>query len=96
VTKSGSQKPKPPPRRIKCFTCHKYDHKSPDCPKNRLLVKRVGYDFVGPKYLKPNECVVQIEGLQCAMTMDTGAEVTLVTKELVLFHNFTIEGEVGG
>jgi len=42
-----------------------------------------------PRCLKPYECVVKIEQIQCVMTVDSGAEVTLVPKELVPSYCFT-------
>ena len=89
--RNSSDRPKPVPRSMKCYNCHEFGHESPECPKTRPSVKRVGLETTQPRLLKPNECVVRIMNVQCIMTVDTGAEVTLIPKELFPCQCFTGE-----
>ena len=85
--KSSSERPKPVPRTIKCYNCQGFGHKASECPKTKNSVKRVEVEPVGPRMLRDNECIVEVEGVKCP----TGANVTLIPREIIPLHCFTGE-----
>ena len=74
---------------VKCFNCGKTGHNSPACQERKQNCKRVGTPQRELEQLDKNEAMVSINGILCLMTLDTGAKVTLVPKEVVPSQCFT-------
>ena len=66
-----------------CFNCHQKGHISPNCPSKRNRVKKVRVQEEKIETLKLNEVFGAISLHRMPITMDTGAEVTVVPEEAV-------------
>ena len=70
-------------KQLKCFMCNKPGHKSIDCPERKANCRRVESTQAHVTMLKENETMVSIDGIQIPTTIDTGASVSLVPRELI-------------
>ena len=60
---------------VKCYRCGEVGHKKPDCPKKKKAsVVKVGRSRV----LRRNEMLATVEGITMPVTLDTGAEVSVL------------------
>ena len=75
---------------VVCFTCHQVGHKSPSCPKRQqAAVKRIGIPIAMVKKLKHNEVFTTVAGVQVPTTVDSGADRSVISAELVPQEGFT-------
>ena len=77
---------------IVCLACHQVGHKSPQCPKRQqgsVKIIQIPVDYV--KALRENEIMAQISGILVPVTIDSGAQITVVPEELVKQTEFTGE-----
>jgi len=65
---------------IVCFTCREVGHRSPECPKRKLQQKKKCDQF--KQVNQPREGLKHNE-LHFLVTIDTGATVTILPKEVV-------------
>ena len=72
-----------------CFSCHKKGHISPNCPTRKNKVKKVRVEEDKIEILKPNEVFGAVGPHRMPVTLDTGAEVTVVPEEAVERSQFT-------
>ena len=71
-----------------CFHCHQKGHISPNCPVKKTVKKvRIMEDRIAN--LKSNEVFGSIGPHRMPITLDTGAEVSVVLEEAVEPHQFT-------
>ena len=77
-----------------CFRCHQKGHISPNCPTRRNKIKKVKVQEDMIETLRTNEVFGAIGPHRMPITLDTGAEVTVVPEEAVLPHQFTGENRV--
>ena len=77
-----------------CFSCHQKGHISPNCPSRKNRVKKVKVQEEKIETLKINEVFGAIGPHRMPITLDTGAEVTVVPEETVLPDQFTGENRV--
>ena len=68
---------------IICYNCQEQGHKAPQCPKRVTSVKRVQIPINRVKLLKENEVMGKVQGHLLPITVDTGAEITVVPEECV-------------
>ena len=66
-----------------CFNCHQRGHISPNCPMKKAKVKKVRVDEGKIEMLKHNEVFGAIGPHRMPITLDTGAEVSVVPEEAV-------------
>ena len=79
---------------IMCFVCHQVGHKSPQCPKKQQSsVKRIQIPVDCVKVLGRHEVMGSIGGTLAPITIDSGAELTLVPEEMVTQSQFTGENK---
>ena len=72
-----------------CFKCHQKGHISPNCPANKSKVKKVRVEEDKIEILKSNEVFGAVGPHRMPVTLDTGAEVTVVPEEAVELSQFT-------
>ena len=74
-----NQKVKTEGRVVKCYGCVEVGRKKPDCPnKNKKAsVVKVGHSRV----LRRNEMLATVGGISMPVTLDTGAEVSVLPEE---------------
>ena len=77
-----------------CFKCHQRGHISPNCPTRKNKIKKVMVQENKIETLRINEVFGAIGPHRMPITLDTGAEVTVVPEETVLPHQFTGENKV--
>ena len=70
-------------KQVKCFTCNRPGHKSADCLERKANYRRVETPEAEVTVLDENETMVSIDGVLIPMTVDTGAKVSLVQRELI-------------
>ena len=74
-----------------CFNCHQKGHISPNCPTKCNKVKRVKVDEEKIERLKENEVFGAVGPHRMPVTLDTGAEITVVPEESVDPHQLNGE-----
>ena len=74
---------------ITCFRCRKKGHISPECPTRTNKVKRIKIPAERLVALRKNEVFGGLGDCQVPVTLDTGADVTVVPFECELPHQFT-------
>ena len=85
----------PPTKDVKpitCFVCREVGHKSPQFPtRNKEKVKKVKIDAHLIETLAENDVMASVNSHLVPMTLDSGAEISLVPKEFVNPDNYTGE-----
>ena len=82
----------PDVKHIVCFVCREVGHKSPQCPKgNKEKVRKVSIQANLIERLATNDVMAKINDTRIPMTIDPGAEVSIVPLELVKQGEFTGE-----
>ena len=77
---------------VVCFSCHQVGHKSPQCPKQQQgSVNRIKIPVDCVKALGNNEVMAEMSGILLPVTLDSGAQVTIVPEEAVKESEFTGE-----
>ena len=74
---------------IVCFTCKETGHKSPQCPRKKDKIKKVIIKVDKVEKLAVNYVMATIGGVRLRMTIDLGAEISIVPKELIKTEEFT-------
>ena len=72
-----------------CFSCHQKGHISPNCPARKSKVKKVRVQASQIESLKYNEVFGSVGPHRMPITLDTGAEITVVPEEAVDPSQFT-------
>ena len=72
-----------------CFSCHQKGHISPNCPTKKSKVKKVTVQESKLESLKHNEVFGSVGPHRMPVTLDTGAEITVVPEEAVDPSQFT-------
>ena len=86
---------KPEWKKVKCYGCGEEGHKKLDCPKAKSkTVKRVERQHESVQTLRGNELLAKVEGYSIPMTIDSGAEISVIPKELVDVVKYTGRTEV--
>ena len=81
-------KSKPESRVVKCYGCGDIGHKRPDCPKKKKAsVVKLGRS----KVLRRNEMLATVGGITMPLTLDTGAEVSVLPIEADCVQRYTGE-----
>ena len=71
---------------VKCYGCGEVGHKRPDCPKKKKgSVVKVGKSRV----LRRNEMLATVGGISMPVTIDTGAEVSVLPIEADCVRRYT-------
>ena len=72
-----------PEKKPICFNCRQVGHKSLQCPKKQAAnsVKRIQIPLSKVKMLKQGEVLAAILGQAIPVTIDSGAEITIVPEE---------------
>ena len=79
----------PEKKPIVCYNCRKIGHKAPACPKpkydkpKRKEVKLLSEQKPSIKELQENEILVRVAGKDVPVTLDSGATITVLPKEMV-------------
>ena len=76
---------------VTCFTCRQKGHISPNCPKKSSKVKRIKVREDKIECLRKNEVFGAVGPNRMPVTLDTGAEVTVVPAEAVKPHQLSGE-----
>jgi len=76
-------------RPFKCYGCGELEHKRPDCPNKAKRTKVV--QSVPARVLGHNDVLAEVGGICIPATLDTGADVTLLPKELDCVKQLTGE-----
>ena len=64
---------------VKCYGCGEVGHKKPDCPNKNKKATMVN---VGPsRVLRRNEMLATVSGISMPVTLDTGAEVSVLPEQ---------------
>ena len=75
-------------RQVKCYGCGESGHKKPDCPKKKKAsVVKLGTSRI----LRRNELLATVGGISMPMTLDTGAEVSVLPIEAECVKKYTGE-----
>ena len=77
---------------IVCFSCQEVGHKSPKCskkPKDRVKRIKIPKDEIVS--LDPSDVLAEVSGTKIPLTLDTGADISIVPSEVVKSHEFTDE-----
>ena len=83
-----STKVKVEPRQVKCYGCGEAGHKKPDCPpKKKASVVKLGPS----RKLRRNELLATVGGISMPVTLDTGAEVSVLPIEADCVKKYTGE-----
>ena len=83
VTESPERKP------VVCYNCREIGHKAPACPKpktekpRKKEIKLLNEDKPKIKELQENEILVRVAGKDVPVTLDSGATITVLPKEIV-------------
>ena len=72
-----------------CFNCHQRGHISPNCPMKKAKVKKVRVDEDKIEILKKNEVFGAVGPHRMPITLDTGAEISVVPEEAVEPQQFS-------
>ena len=75
-----------------CFSCREIGHKSPDGPKRKDSKKPKGAKRVQagkPKFLADYELYAKVRDQCFVVTIDTGADITILPKEVILPSELT-------
>ena len=83
--KSGSGEK---PLVVKCYTCGKEGHRSPDCPSKKVgapVKKSLNKVTLIRECTKEKQNVImgKVNGIECGILIDTGAEIAMVPRGLV-------------
>ena len=84
-----TQPESPDKKPIVCYNCREIGHKAPSCPKpkyekpKRKEVKILKERKPSVKELQENEILVKVAGKEIPVTLDSGATITVLPKELV-------------
>ena len=82
-------------KKVKCYGCGEEGHEEPDFPKAKSkTVKRVERQHEGIQTLRGNELLAKVEGYSIPMTIDSGAEISVIPKELLDVVKYTGRTEV--
>ena len=82
-------------KKIKCYRCGEEGHKKTECPKAKSkTAKRVQTQKNNIHVLGRNELLARVEGYLLPMTLDTGATISVVPKEIVSGEKYTGRVEV--
>ena len=77
---------------IVCFLCNEVGHKSPQCPnKKKEKVKKVKIFAHLIETLSKNDVMASIHNHLLPITLDSGAEISIVPQEFVNPSDFTGE-----
>ena len=79
---------------IRCFACEELGHKSNVCPKKKDKVKRLTIPWKHVRELGYSDIMGKVNGVTLSITMDSGADVSLVPIEAVKQSDYT--GETSG
>ena len=83
-----STKVKVEARQVKCYGCGEPGHKKPDCPKKKKAsVVKLGTSRI----LRRNELLATVGGISMPVTLDTGAEVSVLPIEAECVKRYTGE-----
>ena len=78
--------------RNNCYSCYDVGHKSPQHPKKKKgTVKRVEIPVDRVTSLNANEVIAEISGVRIPLTIDSGAQMTVVPLEVVKPEELTGE-----
>jgi len=78
---------KPDPKTFKCYGCGEVGHKRPDCPNKPKRNKKVKVTTC--KDLGHNDTMAMVGGVCIPITLDTGADITLLPAELDCVREYT-------
>ena len=79
---------------IRCFACGELGHKSNVCPKKKDKLKRLTIPWKHVRELGYSDIMGKVNGVTLPITMDSGADVSLVPIEAVKQSDYT--GETSG
>jgi len=74
---------------VTCFRCGKKGHKSPECPTKPKTNKNIRLPEREPLRLSEEELFGEVNGNEMCITIDTGAQISVVPKEFVLPEQWT-------
>jgi len=74
----------PPKPEVTCFRCRAKGHKAPDCPSRPKSNRRVRLPENEPLELNEEELFGAVNGFDTCITVDTGAQISVVPKQFVL------------
>jgi len=74
---------------VVCFRCRAKGHKSPDCPSRPKGNRRVEFSNREPIALSEEELFGDVNSCATSITIDTGAQISIVPRECVLSDQWT-------